>query len=86
LDCGEKPEIPNIVDVAIFGGPTREYQVRVDPNKLISYGLNIGQVEEQIAANNINAGCSEQHRSRRQHEKSVAQREIDVSVNHLMAL
>src|SRR5580700_10057237 len=31
--------VPNIVDVASFGGPTREYQVRVDPNKLISYGL-----------------------------------------------
>src|SRR5580658_7049565 len=27
--------VPNIVDVASFGGPTREYQVRVDPNKLI---------------------------------------------------
>src|SRR6202021_2498227 len=36
----------------------REYQVRVDPNKLISYGLNIGQVEQQLANNNINAGGS----------------------------
>ena len=34
--------VPNIVDVASFGGPTREYQVRVDPNKLIAYGLSIG--------------------------------------------
>src|SRR5215471_9612352 len=33
--------VPNIVDVATFGGPTREYQVRADPNKLISYGLNL---------------------------------------------
>jgi cobalt-zinc-cadmium resistance protein CzcA len=23
--------VPNVVDVASFGGPTREYQVRVDP-------------------------------------------------------
>ena len=37
---------------------TREYQVRVDPNKLIAYGLNIGQVEQQLANNNINAGGS----------------------------
>src|ERR1700674_2468177 len=36
--------VPNIVDVASFGGPTREYHVRVDPDKLISYGLSIGQV------------------------------------------
>src|SRR5579862_2969917 len=27
---------PNVVDVASFGGPTREYQVRIDPDKLIS--------------------------------------------------
>ena len=50
--------VPNIVDVASFGGPTREYQVRVDPNKLISYGLSIGQVEQQITNNNANAGGS----------------------------
>jgi len=50
--------VPDIVDVATFGGPTREYQVRVDPNKLISYGLSIGQVEQQLANNNVNAGGS----------------------------
>jgi cobalt-zinc-cadmium resistance protein CzcA len=50
--------VPNVVDVASFGGPTREYQVRIDPNKLISYGLSIGQVEQQLAANNANAGGS----------------------------
>ena len=33
--------VPDIVDVASFGGPTREYQVRVDPNKLIAYGLSL---------------------------------------------
>jgi cobalt-zinc-cadmium resistance protein CzcA len=50
--------VPNVVDVASFGGPTREYQVRVDPNKLIAYGLNIGQVEQQLTNNNANAGGS----------------------------
>ncbi len=50
--------VPNIVDVASFGGPTREYQVRIDPNKLISYGLSIGQVEQQLTNNNVNAGGS----------------------------
>src|SRR5579864_1177802 len=50
--------LPNVVDVASFGGPTREYQVRVDPNKLISYGLSIGQVEQQITNNNANGGGS----------------------------
>jgi cobalt-zinc-cadmium resistance protein CzcA len=50
--------VPNVVDVASFGGPTREYQVRVDPNKLIAYGLSLGQVEQQLTNNNINAGGS----------------------------
>src|ERR1022692_5020834 len=50
--------VPNVVDVASFGGPTREYQVRVDPQKLISYGLSIGQVEQQLTNNNTNAGGS----------------------------
>jgi cobalt-zinc-cadmium resistance protein CzcA len=50
--------VPDIVDVASFGGPTREYQVRLDPTKLISYGLSIAQVEQQLANNNINAGGS----------------------------
>ena len=50
--------VPNVVDVVSFGGTTREYQVRVDPNKLVAYGLTIGQVEQQLANNNANAGGS----------------------------
>src|SRR5271168_2724445 len=50
--------VPDIVDVASFGGPTREYQVRVDPNKLISYALSLAQVEQQLTNNNANAGGS----------------------------
>jgi cobalt-zinc-cadmium resistance protein CzcA len=50
--------VPDIVDVASFGGPTREYQVRVDPNKLISHGLSLAQVEQQLTNNNANAGGS----------------------------
>ena len=50
--------IPDIVDVSSFGGPTREYQVRVDPNQLIAYGLSLAQVEQQLTNNNSNAGGS----------------------------
>ena len=50
--------VPDIVDVASFGGPTREYQVRVDPDKLVAYGLSLGQVEQQLTNNNVNAGGS----------------------------
>src|ERR1017187_2336126 len=48
----------NVVDVSDFGGTEREYQVRLDPNKLVSYGLTIGQVEQQLSNNNNNAGGS----------------------------
>jgi cobalt-zinc-cadmium resistance protein CzcA len=51
-------QVPNVVDIAVFGAPTREYQVRVDPDKLVSYGLSIGQVEQQLTNNNVNAGGS----------------------------
>jgi cobalt-zinc-cadmium resistance protein CzcA len=50
--------ISNVVDVSDFGGTEREYQVKVDPNKLVSYGLSIGQVEQQLSNNNNNAGGS----------------------------
>jgi cobalt-zinc-cadmium resistance protein CzcA len=52
----EFKSVPGVVDVSSFGGITREYQVRVDPDKLVAYGLSIGQVEQQIANNNVNAG------------------------------
>jgi cobalt-zinc-cadmium resistance protein CzcA len=50
--------VPDIVDVSSFGGPTREYQVRLDPNKLVAYGLSLAQVEQQLTNNNANAGGS----------------------------
>jgi cobalt-zinc-cadmium resistance protein CzcA len=50
--------VPGVVDTNDFGGPTREYQVRLDPDKLVSYGLSIAQVEQQLANNNANGGGS----------------------------
>src|ERR1017187_5845366 len=50
--------VPGVVDTNPFGGPTREYQVLIDPNKLVDYGLSISQVEQQLTNNNANAGGS----------------------------
>jgi cobalt-zinc-cadmium resistance protein CzcA len=50
--------VQGVVDVSSFGGPTKEYQIKLDPEKLVSYGLSISQVEQQIAANNTNGGGS----------------------------
>src|SRR5271165_5676678 len=41
--------VPDVVDDSSFGGITREYQVKVDPDKLIAYGLSLAQVEQQLA-------------------------------------
>jgi heavy metal efflux system protein len=50
--------VPNVVDVSSLGGLTREYQVLIDPDKLVSYGLSLSQVEDQLASNNVNGGGS----------------------------
>src|SRR6202012_4086067 len=50
--------VPGVPDTNPFGGPTREYQVRLDPDKLVSYGLSIAQVEQQLTNNNTNGGGS----------------------------
>ena len=50
--------VTGVVDVSSFGGPTKEYQIRLDPDKLVAYGLSISQVEQQIANNNTNGGGS----------------------------
>ncbi|TWT45861.1 Cobalt-zinc-cadmium resistance protein CzcA [Phycisphaerae bacterium RAS1] len=48
--------VPGVTDVLSFGGEVRQYQVRVNPNKLIEYKLTLEDLEEAIRANNRNAG------------------------------
>ena len=48
--------IQGVADDSGLGGPTMEYQVQLDPNKLASYGVNVSQIVDQLAANNANAG------------------------------
>jgi len=50
--------VPDVVDDSSFGGITREYQVRLDPEKLISYGLSLAQAEQQLTNGNANTGGS----------------------------
>ena len=51
-------QVSGVVDVSSLGGETKEYQVRLNPDKLVSYGLSIAQVEQQLTNNNTNAGGS----------------------------
>lgn len=49
---------PDVVDDSAFGGITKEYQIRADPDKLVSYGLSLAQVEQQLSNANANGGGS----------------------------
>ncbi len=50
--------VPGVVDIVGFGGPTKQYQVRVDPVKLKSYNVTLQQVFTALANGNRNAGGS----------------------------
>ena len=52
----ELKQVPGIIDVATFGGTTRQYQAEVDPNKLLAMGVTMTQVVNAVAASNANAG------------------------------
>ncbi|HEY2467793.1 MAG TPA: CusA/CzcA family heavy metal efflux RND transporter [Terracidiphilus sp.] len=52
----EIKQVPGIIDVATFGGTTRQYQTEVDPNKLLSYGVTMSQVINAVENSNANAG------------------------------
>ncbi len=49
-------QVPGVVDVVGFGGPTKQYQVLVDPLKLKSYGVSLKQVLDALGSGNRNAG------------------------------
>ena len=48
--------VDGVTDVLSFGGEVLQYQVQLDPAKMLSYRLAVSQVVEAIEANNRNAG------------------------------
>ncbi|HXZ60499.1 MAG TPA: CusA/CzcA family heavy metal efflux RND transporter [Steroidobacteraceae bacterium] len=48
--------VPGVAEVAAVGGFVRQYQVTVDPNKLLAYKIPINRVVEQIRASNQEVG------------------------------
>ncbi|MBV9106831.1 MAG: efflux RND transporter permease subunit, partial [Verrucomicrobia bacterium] len=48
--------VPGVVDVAGFGGPTKQYQVLIDPVKLKSYNITLQQIVQVLQNSNQNAG------------------------------
>jgi cobalt-zinc-cadmium resistance protein CzcA len=48
--------VPGVADVAVMGGNTKEYQVEVDLNKMMSFGLTLPQIISSISSGNANVG------------------------------
>lgn len=48
--------VPGVIDVNGMGGFVKQYQVLVDPAKLIKFGLTLHDIHEAVAKNNANAG------------------------------
>lgn len=48
--------IPGVAEVASLGGSVKQYQVVLDPNKLLAYGVPLGKVIRAIRASNNDVG------------------------------
>jgi cobalt-zinc-cadmium resistance protein CzcA len=48
--------VPGVIDVTGWGGKSKTYDVNVDKNKLIAYGLTLPQVLTVIGNSNVNVG------------------------------
>lgn len=48
--------VPGVTDVLSFGGDVRQYQVRVNPDRLVAYNLTLADIRTALQANNANAG------------------------------
>ena len=47
---------PGVADIASFGGYLKQYEIALDPDKLRSYNLSIGEVFSALEKNNQNTG------------------------------
>ena len=54
----ELKTVPNVAEVATIGGMVKEYQVLLDPQKMVTYGITQQQVNEALKSANQEAGGS----------------------------
>ena len=48
--------VPGVTEVLSFGGEVRQFQVQVDPRRLLQYGVSLQQARQALSANNRNVG------------------------------
>lgn len=51
-------QVPGVIDVVSFGGPTKEFHVDLDPNKLIAFGVSVSDVMTALVRSNSNVGAN----------------------------
>ncbi len=52
----ELQTVPGVAEVASIGGFVKQYQVEVDPNKLVAYNIPLGHVKQAIKRSNNDVG------------------------------
>ncbi|MBM4078397.1 MAG: efflux RND transporter permease subunit, partial [Planctomycetes bacterium] len=55
--------VPGAAEINTWGGFEKQYQVRIDPTRLIKHELSFDEVVEAVKANNINVGGGNIQRS-----------------------
>src|SRR3982075_966049 len=50
--------VPGVIDVTGWGGKTKTFELQIDFNKLIAYGLTLPQLLQAVGNSNINVGGS----------------------------
>lgn len=48
--------VPGVAEVNSLGGFEKQYEVLIRPDALLKYGLSLRQIQEAVAANNLNRG------------------------------
>ncbi len=48
--------VPGTAEINSWGGYEKQYQIRIDPQRLIEHGLTFGEVVEAVKKNNFNVG------------------------------
>ena len=52
----ELETVPGVAEIATIGGFVREYQVKLDPNKLLAYGIPLSKVIDRVKASTNEVG------------------------------
>jgi heavy metal efflux system protein len=49
-------QVPGIADITTFGGPLKQFQILISPEKLRKYNLTVAEIITSVDQNNLNTG------------------------------